>query len=143
MLTGIKQQLNQMQEETRKAQVDITEVVKGEIQRAMSVRGKSGTIKEVIDAEILHLTGGQSRRYLVRQSKAIPFVLNLTKPKRWLSATNQQIEATCSPHYDSKHHTQEVKGSYYRTSQKEGFFLSAPKELELGLCLKDTISLKC
>lgn len=62
MLTGIKQQLNKMQEETRKAQVDIAEVVKGEIQRAMNIRGKSGTIKEVIDAEILNLTGGDSRQ---------------------------------------------------------------------------------
>ena len=73
MLTDIKRQLNRMHEEARKAKVDmiasterdtevIAEVVRTEIQRAMSIRGKSGTtISEMIDSEIANLADGPAR----------------------------------------------------------------------------------
>ena len=99
MLTGIKQQLNRMQEEARKAQVDIAEVVKGEIQRAMDIRGKSGTIKEVIDAEILKIAGGGGKRYFVRQSKAISLCFGTHKTTGRELARSEQVQASLDLSY--------------------------------------------
>lgn len=63
MLTDIKQQLNRMHEDALKAHADsagsvdaIAEVVRNEIQRAMSVRGQNGnTIAATIDQEVARL----------------------------------------------------------------------------------------